>query len=115
MGNIAIQGDWGWAQEYGEAVGRMVQQEHPDDFVIATGEGRSLEELVATAMIQLGLDWHKHVVIGPAWFRPSEIAISRGNPRKPRETFGWQARFKMKEVVTLMVEDELRHLKRHGA
>jgi len=115
MGNIAIQRDWGWAPEYGEAMWRMVQQEHPDDFVIATGEGRSLEELVATALVQLGLDWHKHVVIGPVLFRPIEIAISRGNPRKSRETFGWQPRFKMKEVVTLMVEDELRHLKRHEA
>ena len=115
LGNIAIQRDWGWAPEYVEAMWRMVQQEQPDDFVIATGEGHSLEDFVATAFTEVGLDWRDHVVIDPGLFRPTEIAISRGNPRKSRETFGWQARYKMKQVVTLMVEDELRHLKRHGA
>jgi GDPmannose 4,6-dehydratase len=74
-----------------------------------------LEEFVATAFAQAGLDWREHVVIDPDLFRPTEIAISRGNPRKSRETFGWQARYKMKEVVALMVEDELRQLKGHGA
>jgi len=115
LGNIAIQRDWGWAPEYVEAMWRMVQQEHPDDFVIATGETHSLEEFVETAFAEVGLDWRDHVVIDPALFRPTDIASSRGNPRKSRETFGWQARSKMKEVVTLMVEDELRHLKGHGA
>jgi len=83
--------------------------------VIATGETHSLEEFVETAFAQVGLDWRDHVVIDPTLFRPTDIASSRGNPRKSRETFGWQARSKMKEVVTLMVEDELRHLKGHGA
>ena len=115
LGNIAIQRDWGWAPEYVEAMWLMVQQDTPDDFVIATGETHSLEEFVETAFAQAGLDWREHVVIDPGLFRPTEIAISRGNPRKSRETFGWQARYKMKEVVTLMVEDELRHLKGHGA
>jgi GDPmannose 4,6-dehydratase len=114
LGNIAIQRDWGWAPEYVEAMWLMVQQEAPDDFVVVTGEGRSLEEFVATALVQLGLDWHEHVVIDPALFRPTEIAISRGNPRKSRETFGWQAKYKMPEVVTLMVKDELQYLRGHG-
>jgi GDPmannose 4,6-dehydratase len=115
LGNIAIQRDWGWAPEYVEAMWLMVQQEAPDDFVIATGESHSLEEFVDTAFAQLGLDWHEHVVIDPALFRPTEIAISRGNPRKSRETFGWQAKYKMKDVVALMVKDELQHQKTHGA
>jgi GDPmannose 4,6-dehydratase len=115
LGNIAIQRDWGWAPEYVEAMWRMVQQEHADDFVIATGETHSLEEFVETAFAQVDLDWRDHVVIDPTLFRPTDIASSRGNPRKSRETFGWQARSKMKEVVSLMVEDELRHLKGHGA
>jgi GDPmannose 4,6-dehydratase len=115
LGNIAIQRDWGWAPEYVEAMWLMVQQDHPDDFVIATGETHSLEEFVDTAFAQAGLDWREHVVIDPELFRPTEIAISRGNPRKSRETFGWQAKYKMKEVVALMVEDELQHLKGHGA
>jgi GDPmannose 4,6-dehydratase len=115
LGNIAIQRDWGWAPDYVEAMWLMVQQAHPDDFVIATGESHSLEEFVDTAFAQVGLDWREHVVIDPALFRPTEIAISRGNPRKSRETFGWQARYKMKEVVTLMVKDELQHRQGHGA
>jgi GDPmannose 4,6-dehydratase len=115
LGNIAIQRDWGWAPDYVEAMWLMVQQTHPDDFVIATGESHSLEEFVDTAFAQVGLDWRDHVVIDPALFRPTEIAISRGNPRKSRETFGWHARYKMKEVVTLMVKDELQHRQGHGA
>lgn len=115
LGNIAIQRDWGWAPDYVEAMWLMVQQAQPDDFVIATGESHSLEDFVDTAFAQVGLDWRDHVVIDPGLFRPTEIAISRGNPRKSRETFGWQARNKMKEVVTLMVKDELQHRQGHGA
>jgi GDPmannose 4,6-dehydratase len=114
LGNIAIQRDWGWAPEYVEAMWLMVQQDTPDDFVIATGESHSLEEFVATAFAQVGLDWRDHVTIDPGLFRPTDIAISRGNPRKSRETFGWQAQAKMKEVITLMIRDELDHLKGHG-
>lgn len=115
LGNIAIQRDWGWAPEYAEAMWLMMQQENSDDFVIATGESHSLEEFVATAFAQVGLDWHEHVITDPGLFRPTEIAISRGNPRKSRETLQWQAKHKMKEVIILMVEDELRTLKGHEA
>ena len=114
LGNIAIQRDWGWAPEYVEAMWLMLQQAQPDDFVIATGENHSLEEFVAAAFAQVGLDWRAHVVIDPGLFRPTEIAISRGNPRKARETFGWQARYKMAEVVAMMVEDERQQLQGHG-
>ena len=112
LGNITIQRDWGWAPEYVNAMWLMMQQEHSDDFVIATGESHSLEEFVAAAFAQVGLDWHEHVISDPGLFRPTEIAISRGNPRKSRETLQWQAKHKMKELITLMVEDELRTLKR---
>jgi GDPmannose 4,6-dehydratase len=115
LGNIAIQRDWGWAPDYVEAMWLMVQQAQPDDFVIATGESHSLEEFVETAFAQVGLDWRGHVVIDPALFRPTEIAVSRGNPRKSRETFGWQARHKMPEVVTLMIKAALQHRQGHGA
>ncbi len=115
LGNITIQRDWGWAPEYVQAMWLMMQQEHPDDFVIATGESHSLEEFVAMAFAQVGLDWREHVITDPALFRPTDIAISRGNPGKSRETLQWQAKNKMKEVITLMVEDELRSLKGHEA
>jgi GDPmannose 4,6-dehydratase len=115
LGNIAIQRDWGWAPEYVRAMWLMMQQKTPDDFVIATGESHSLEEFVATAFTQVGLDWREHVITDPSLFRPTEIAISRGNPKKSWETLHWQAKHKMKEVITLMVEDELRILKGHEA
>jgi len=115
LGNIAIQRDWGWAPEYVEAMWLMMQQEQPDDFVIATGESHSLEEFVATAFAQVGLAWREHVITDPGLFRPTDIAISRGNPRKSREILKWQAKHKMQEVINLMVEAELRTLKGHEA
>jgi GDPmannose 4,6-dehydratase len=111
LGNIAIQRDWGWAPEYVEAMWLMLQQDIPDDFVIATGESHSLEEFVAAAFAQVGLNWHDHVIIDPGLFRPTDIAISRGNPQKARQTFGWQAKARMGEVITLMIQDELQRLK----
>lgn len=115
LGNMAIQRDWGWAPEYVEAMWLMLQQERPDDFVIATGESHSLEEFIETAFAQVGLDWRPHVIIDPDLFRPTEIAISRGNPRKSWETFGWQARYKMTDVISMMVHHELQHRQEHGA
>ena len=92
----------------------MLQQEKPDDYVIATGESHSLEEFVAAAFAQVGLRWRDHVVIDPELFRPTEIAVSRGNPQKAASTFGWRARYQMPEVVRLMCQDELKRLKNHG-
>jgi GDPmannose 4,6-dehydratase len=107
LGNIAIQRDWGWAPEYVEAMWLIMQQKNPDDFVIATGKSNSLEDFVALAFAQVGLEWRRHVVINPGLFRPTEIAISRGNPRKSRKILGWQANYTLKEVITAMVKDEL--------
>ncbi|MGP7985932.1 MAG: GDP-mannose 4,6-dehydratase [Desulfobaccales bacterium] len=114
LGNIAIQRDWGWAPEYVEAMWLMLQQEKPDDYVIATGESHSLEEFVAAAFAQVGVQWRDHVVIDPEFFRPTEIAVSRGNPQKAASTFGWRARYQMPEVVRLMCQDELARLQNHG-
>jgi GDPmannose 4,6-dehydratase len=114
LGNIAIQRDWGWAPEYVEAMWLMLQQEHPDDYVIATGESHSLEEFVAAAFAQVGLDWQDHVVIAPELFRPTDIAVSRGNPAKAEESLGWRAHYKMADVVRLMCRDEKQWLESHG-
>ncbi|MFI5355597.1 MAG: GDP-mannose 4,6-dehydratase, partial [Desulfobaccales bacterium] len=114
LGNISIQRDWGWAPEYVEAMRLMLQQDQPDDYVIATGESHSLEEFVAAAFTQVGLDWRDHVVIDPELFRPTEIAVSRGNPGKSSQVLGWGARHKMSDVVRLMCQDELERLKSHG-
>ncbi len=114
LGNIAIQRDWGWAPEYVEAMWLMLQQENPGDYVIATGESHSLEEFVAAAFAQVGLQWQDHVVIDPELFRPTDIAVSRGNPQKAAGALGWRARYRMAEVVRLMCQDELKRLKDHA-
>jgi GDPmannose 4,6-dehydratase len=114
LGNITIQRDWGWAPEYVEAMWLMLQQDKPDDYVIATGESHSLEEFVVAAFTQVGLDWRDHVIIDPEFFRPTEIAVSRGNPEKSGKVLGWRARNRMPEVVRLMCQAELEQLKGQG-
>jgi GDPmannose 4,6-dehydratase len=106
LGNISIARDWGWAPEYVEAMWLMLQQETPDDFVIATGETHPLEEFVAEAFNCVGLGWRDHVVIDPSLYRPTEISIGRGNPAKAEKVLGWKARHRMRDVVRMMIEHE---------
>lgn len=104
LGNISIRRDWGWAPEYVEAMWLMLQQEKPEDFVIATGESYSLEEFVETAFAAVSLNWRDHVVLDPALLRPADLAAGRGNPAKARDKLGWQAQHKMHDVVRMMVK-----------
>lgn len=108
LGNISIARDWGYAEEYVEAMWLMLQQDKPDDYVIATGETNTLEEFVAETFRTLGLDWHEHVISDSSLLRPSEIMVSRGNPEKARQVLGWQASSKMRDVVKQIVDAELR-------
>ena len=106
LGNISIQRDWGWAPEYVKAMWLMLQQEQPDDYVIATGESCKLEDFVAAAFAYVGLDWRDRVVIDTSLFRPTEIAVSKGNPAKARKKLGWQAQYKLNDtaVVSMMIQ-----------
>ena len=106
LGNIAIRRDWGWAPEYVEAMWLMLQQEKPNDFVVATGEINSLEEFVKTAFSAVHLNWRDHVVLDTGLLRPTELATGRGNPAKAFAKLGWQARYKMRDIVRMMVEAE---------
>jgi GDPmannose 4,6-dehydratase len=106
LGNISIARDWGWAPEYVEAMWLMLQQETPDDFVIATGETHTLEEFVAEAFNRVGLNWRDHVVTDPSLYRPTEISSGRGNPAKAEKVLGWKARYRMRDVVRMMTEHE---------
>jgi GDPmannose 4,6-dehydratase len=111
LGNLAVERDWGWAPEYVEAMWRILQQERPDDFVIATGETHRLEDFVAEAFRLIGLDWRKHVETDPALLRPTDLAVSRANPAKAREKLGWEAKSRMRDVVRQMLaaaQDEVR-------
>jgi len=106
LGNISIRRDWGWAPEYVEAMWLMLQQEKPDDYVIATGESHSLEEFVEAAFSSVGLNWRDHVVLDKALLRPTDLATGRGNPAKALAKLGWQARHRMREVVRMIIEAE---------
>ncbi|MBE9228993.1 GDP-mannose 4,6-dehydratase [Phormidium sp. LEGE 05292] len=104
LGDISIQRDWGWASEYVEAMYLMLQQEQPDDYAIATGETNKLEDFVAEVFSYLGLDWREHIIIDRSFFRPTDIAISRGNPAKAKQKLGWEAQYKMKDIARMMVD-----------
>ncbi|NJD38927.1 MAG: GDP-mannose 4,6-dehydratase [Geobacter sp.] len=105
LGNISIARDWGWAPEYVGAMWLMLQQQQPDDYVIATGETNTLETFVAETFNCCGLDWHEHVITDPSLLRPSEIIVSCGNPGKASKNLGWKASITMKDIVSLMVKD----------
>lgn len=106
LGNIAVERDWGWAPEYVEAMWRMLQQDSPDDYVIATGETNRLEDFVESVFTVLGLNWREHVRTNHALFRPTDILTVRANPAKAEQKLGWKARYKMRDVVRMMVEME---------
>jgi len=107
LGDITIERDWGWAPEYVEAMWKIMQNNEPDDFIIATGVTHSLENFVATVFRYFNMDWRKHVVIKKELFRPSDIAKSHGNPKKAGKKLGWSARVSFDALVKKLVEAEL--------
>lgn len=107
LGNISVRRDWGWAPEYVEAMYLMLQQEIADDYVIATGESYALQEFVEVTFSTLGLDWHEHTIIDQSLYRPTEIALGQGNPSKAMVKLGWEASYKMHDVVKMMVAARL--------
>jgi GDPmannose 4,6-dehydratase len=106
LGNVKVKRDWGWAPEYVEAMRMMLQRDRPDDYVIATGETRSLEDFVAAAFAAVGLDWREHVTTDPALFRPTDIEGNYANPGKAARELGWRAGVRMEEAVRRMVAAE---------
>lgn len=108
LGNISIARDWGSAEEYVEAMWLMLQQDHPDDYVIATGETHTLEEFVAAVFETVGFDWREHVVSDPSLLRPTEIMVSRANPSKAACQLEWKAKRRMRDVVSIMVASDKR-------
>jgi GDPmannose 4,6-dehydratase len=107
LGNLDIERDWGWAPDYVQAMWRMLQQESPDDFIIATGETTPLKTFVAEAFAAAGLDWRDHVESDPAMMRPSDLRVSKADPSKAAAKLGWRATHKMRDVVRMMVEAEI--------
>lgn len=106
LGNLGVQRDWGWSPEYVDAMWRMLQTDVADDFVIATGESNLLADFVAAAFSEVDLDWRQYVVQDTGLFRPSEIACSRGNAQKAKRILGWEAKWKMRELIHEMICQE---------
>jgi GDPmannose 4,6-dehydratase len=104
LGDISVQRDWGWASEYVEAMYKMLQHDEPDDYVIATGETSSLQDFVAEAFTCVGLNWQDFVETDGSLYRPTDIAVGRANPAKAKEKLGWQAQYKLPDVVRMMIE-----------
>jgi GDPmannose 4,6-dehydratase len=110
LGNLNARRDWGFAGDYVDAMWRMLQADQPDDYVIATGETHTVEELVTTAFGHVGLDWTKYVVQDPALIRPAEVDLLIGNPAKASQQLGWTPRVGFHELVRMMVDADLRRL-----
>ena len=102
LGRLDISRDWGWSPEYVEAMWLMLQQEQPDDFIIATGELNSLEDFVDAAFSQHGLSWKEHVIQDEKFMRPTDIEVSFGDPTKAKKILNWSAKYKMHDVVKMM-------------
>jgi GDPmannose 4,6-dehydratase len=111
VGNLEAKRDWGFAGDYVEAMWRMLQQKRPDDFVIATGETRTVRELVETAFDAAGLDWKRHVRIDKALLRPAEVDVLLGDASKARRVLGWKPKVRFRELVEMMVESDLEALR----
>lgn len=104
LGRMDISRDWGWAPEYVEAMWLMLQQDVPEDYVIATGHTATLEEFVQETFNCLGLDWKAHVVVDEEFFRPTDLLVSRADTSKAQKKLGWNATFKMPDVVRGMLK-----------
>jgi len=108
MGNLEARRDWGYAPEYVEAMWRMLQQDQPDDYVVATGEMHTVRELVDVAFGLVGLDPDKHIRIDERYFRPTEVDQLLGDASKAKRVLGWTPTTTFHELVRLMLEADLR-------
>jgi len=104
LGNLDARRDWGYAKEYVEAMWLMLQQEQPDDYVIATGETHSIRDLLDEAFGYAGLDWKEHVDIDPRYYRPAEVDLLIGDASKAKRKLGWEPKTRFKELVQLMMD-----------
>jgi GDPmannose 4,6-dehydratase len=107
LGNLDAQRDWGFAKDYVEAMWLMLQQEKPDDYVIATGETHSVREFLEEAFAYAGLDWNDFVKVDPKYFRPAEVDLLLGDPTKAKRILGWEPKVTFKALVRLMVDADM--------
>lgn len=107
LGNLDARRDWGFAGDYVEAMWRMLQQDEPGDYVVATGEAYSVREFLDAACARAGVDWQDHVEIDARYFRPAEVDYLLGDPSKTKERLGWEPKTSFKQLVDMMVDHDL--------
>ena len=110
LGNLDARRDWGFAGDYVEAMWLMLQQDTPDDYVIATGETHTVKELVQVAFDHAGLDWEKYVKLDPAFIRPAEVDLLIGDPAKAKKNLGWTPKVSFEQLVKMMVDSDIERL-----
>lgn len=115
LGNLEAMRDWGFSGDYVKAMWMMLQQDQPDDYVVATGEKHSVRELLELAFGHVGLDWHDHVVCDSKLFRPAEVNTLRGDARKARQKLGWCPIVTLPALVQMMVDADLQRVRRETA
>lgn len=110
LGNMDSRRDWGYAPDYVRAMWMMLQQDEPDDYVVATGETHSIEELCEVAFSHVGLDWHDYVKQDPRFMRPADVNLLVGDPTKAHAKLGWEPDVTFKELIELMVDADIKML-----
>jgi GDPmannose 4,6-dehydratase len=110
LGNLDAQRDWGFAGDYVRAMWLMLQQDEPDDYVIATGKTHSVQRLCEVAFGAVGLDWHDYVAQDPRFMRPAEVDLLVGDAGKARQRLGWEPKVSFEELIQMMVEADLKRL-----
>ena len=111
LGNLDAQRDWGFAGDYVRAMWMMLQQDHPADYVVATGETHTVQKLVETAFAAVDLDWRDHVVQDPRFMRPAEVDLLVGDPSRARAELGWEPEVGFEQLVRMMVDADLERLR----
>jgi GDPmannose 4,6-dehydratase len=104
LGNLDIYRDWGWAPDYVEAMWRMLQQDKPQDFIVATGKSHSLKDFVDMTFQHFNLKMDDYLVVDKSLFRPSDIKFSLGNPQKAKDELGWKSEVTLEEIISRMIE-----------
>jgi GDPmannose 4,6-dehydratase len=112
LGNLDAKRDWGYAKDYVEAMWMMLQQDTPEDFVIATGETNTVRRCVEIAFDQVGMDWEPYVVLDDAFLRPAEVDLLVGDARKAKRVLGWEPKTNFEQLIRLMVDADLELLSR---
>jgi GDPmannose 4,6-dehydratase len=111
LGNLESRRDWGYAGDYVRAMWLMLQQDHPDDYVVGTGETHAVRELCEVAFDHLGLDWTRYVVVDPKFYRPAEVDLLVSDPGKARSVLGWEPEVDFETLIRMMVDADLKQLR----